>query len=349
MSFVKKYIAHPDVKNPATIHNHINEVHSLFLEAGFIQSEDIGQYDLNTPLDIDYATYLESTSYGTYNDVGRLVFDFPDYYDDDGCELKLKIGVVFSIIKNTAYNTPNLSEVSIRFHHRYFLTTITNGESSQVAPFSLYNAGYYIYNTSNTVSYRGLSYTNSAYNSILSYDKISKTLYLNICPYYRWGHNSNNSYGSLGFMVGTMCRDKHDKFYNGTDCSFMFTIPYLTTSGGTGTSQIVWISLSQTGTKNCDILNTPLSLTANALSNGTAYYQNFYTQTKDSSYISPSKNIIIAHKDFVGAHNTVSKVNYDGEDIGSFIAIDALTFALVYMNADSSNNYRFLIRVSTNE
>lgn len=350
MGYVSKYITHPDVKNINMIHQHINEVHSLFIEAGFIQSEDIGQYDLNSILEIDYNQFLESTSYGDFVDVGILVFDFPDFYDDDGCDLKLKIGVVFSIIKNTAYNTPHLSEVSLRLHHRYFITTITNGEASPLSPFTTFNAGYYISHATNTDTYRGLTYTNSAYNSVLSYDKISKTLYLNICPYYRWGHNNYNTYGSLGFIIGTMCRDKHDMFYNGTDCSFMFAIPYNTSSSSTISNNIItWYSLSQTGHKTCDILNTPLSLTSNALVNGTAYYQNFYTQTKDTSYVSPSKNIIIANSNFTGGHNIVSKVTYDGEDIGSFITVDLLTFTRTYMNTDTSNNYRFLVRISSNE
>lgn len=349
MGFAKKYITHPDVKNINKIHAHINEVHSLFLDAGFIQSEDIGQYDLNGTLDIDYSQFLESTSYGTFVDIGRFVFDFPDYYDDDGCELKLKIGVIFSIIKTTAYNTAYLSEVAISLHHRYFITPITNGESSPMPPFTTYNAGYYMYSTTNSTAYRSTDYSNSSLPSILSYDKNSKTLYLNICPSYKFGNYTYNATASLGFIIGTMARDKYDRFYNGADCSFMFTIPYFSTASTISSHLLVWNSLSQTGVKTCDILNTPLHLGAYALVNGTAYYQNFYTQTKDSSYVSPSKNIILVHNVFSGSHNIISKVTYDGEDIGSFITVDLLNYTRGYMNSDSGNSYRFLVRISSNE
>lgn len=351
MSYVTKYISHPDVKVPNTIHKHIKEVHSLFLEAGFTQTSDVGQYDVTAPsLDYDYEPFLSSTSYGSWSDVGRIVFDFPDYYDDDGCELKLKIGLVFSVIKNTAYSSATLSDVSLRFHMRFFITTHTNGESQVVSPYQLFNHGYYMSHATNDVANKGLGSTNSALNSIVAYDKKAKSLYINICPYYRWGYNANSGYSSLFFMIGTMAIDGKGVFYKGEDCTFMFAAPYLSTaSAAISSAQITWNRLSPTGYNTADIPNTPLNLAANALVDGNAYYQNFYTQTKMSGYVSPSKNILIAHKDFVVSHNNIVKIYQDGEYMGDFATVDLFTYSRTYMATDTSSNYRFLVRVNTDD
>lgn len=351
MAYVNRYVEFPNVKRPQSIHNHIKQVHSMFIDAGFTQSSDVGQYDTSTAsLEYDYEPFLNSTTYGSWSDIGTIVFDFPDYYDNDGCDLKLKIGIVFSIIKNTGYNATTLDDVSLRLHQRFFLCETTNGESLPSAPYSVQNHGHYMYIASNDIANKGLGYNNSANNSVVSYDKVSKTLYINICPYYRWGFNAYNGYSSLFFMMGTMARDGKGEFYKSDECTFMYAAPYFTVNNATiSQAQITWNRLSKLGTSVANILNTPMSITANALIDGNAYYQNFFTQTHSSSFVSPSKNILIAYNNFTQAHNIVSKIYQDGEYMGDFICVDSYTYSRTYMASDTSYNYRFLIRVATDD
>ena len=349
MTYVTRYIDYPNVKNPHSIHNHIKQVHSMFIDAGFTQSSDVGQYDIYaSSFEYNYEQFLNLSSYGTWDNIGTLVFDFPDFYDDDGCDLKLKIGIVFSIIKNTAYSTSNVDDVSIRFYQRFFLCTSTNGESLPSEPHTIQNQGYYLYHGTNDVANKSFAYTNSANYSVVAYDKLSKSLYINICPYYRWGYNATNGYSSLFFMMGTMAIDGKGNFYKGTDCTFMYSAPYINSNTYTQ-AQITWNKLSNTGNTSATILNTPLSITANALTEGNAYYQNFFTQTFSGSFVSPSKNILIANSKFTQAHNVVSKIYQSGEYIGDFICVDPYTYSRTYMSTDTSYDYRFLVRVSTDD
>lgn len=349
MAYSQKYVTYPNVRDMDSVHKHIQDVHSLFMDAGFIQSSDINQYDITNKSDYDYSLFLDSTSYNTFYDMGRLVFDFPDYYDEDGCALKLKIGIIFSVVKVTPFSTPTLSNCPIVFYHRFFISPVTDGESNVLAPFSTYNQGLYIYHSSNTNT--GLGYTNSANNSIVSYDKISKTFYLNICPYYRYGHSQYNGYSSLSMIFGTMATDKYGKFYDGNECTFNFFMPYYSYSTGVnnGTFESCAYELDLTGTSKVSILNTPMTVTANALPNGCAYYQNMFCQTKQSSYVSPSKNILIVHNNFSHAHNTITDLKYDDEHVGRFISVNIFTYARAYLNSDTSGYYNILVRIPDNE
>ena len=348
MGFAKKYVTYPNPQDPINLATHIRETHNLFVDAGFIQTGDIRQLDTTSQsVSFDYSIFTDTTSYGTVNEIGRLWYDFPDFYDNDGNDFKLKIGIVFNIIKNTAYSNGDIKQVSLDIRHYVIITDSTNGEGLPLnSGHSAFSTGGYLYSGQNTVSFKSASYSLFSYDSVVSYNKETKSLYVNICPNHSYGYSTRTRGISCIMLIGAYARDTKDQLYNGVNNTFICHWNYQATNEGDySIPNQIWYRIHKGGRSGQSINNQPMSLVSSTLSNGNYYYQNLYTQTAGNSYISPCKSILIAHKDFSVPHNTILYAEDDDGIVGRFIGVDTYTYNKSIVYGDSSGTLTLLVRI----
>lgn len=346
MGFAKKYVTYPNPQDPENLALHIRETHDLFVSAGFIQTGDVGQFDTTADRVVfDYSVFTDTTSYGTTYDV--VPYDFPDFYDNDGNDFKLKIGIVFNIIKNTAYSNGDIKQVSLDIRHHVIITDSTNGEGLPLnGGHGAFATGGYLYSPQNTVSFKSATYTIFSYDSVVSYNKETKSLYVNICPNHRYGYSTRIRELSCIMLIGAYARDTKDQLYDGVNNTFICHWNYQATNDGDyGIPNQIWYRIHKGGRSTQSIINQPMSLVSSVLSNGNYYYQNLYTQTAGNSYISPCKSILISHRDFSVSHNTILYAEDDDGIVGRFIGVDTYNYNKSIVYGDSSGTLTLLVRI----
>lgn len=238
--------------------------------------------------------------------------------------------------------------MSINFFHNICITDSTNGESRTAnSNMGQYRHGYYLPSSTNDTTRKSYPHTQNTIHSIVSYNKTTKTIYINICPNYRFGFSGLTTNCSLSLLVGTYARDFDDELYVGVDNTFNWLRNYIGASNDTNTSitTMSYYRSSSNSTLSLTQLNLPMTLVSTILTNGNTYFQQLMTQTTTSGYVSPSKNILMCHRDFAPSHNQTFNAYVGDEYVGRFVCVDVYNFNKSYLVGDSTGVIVLLVRV----